>query len=157
MPACDFDEHTFNCAQVFVFDTGTEVRNGCHVRETAGRPLVSDAQRLFEMEAAAHELTVHGLDGPRCQRPFVEPENAVQHRRLAVRGIDGRSTATLVLPNLDHKIRALVQQFDEALVDFVDLLPQSIQFCRICCRLVRFLAVHCLMFFLLAGSDHRAL
>ena len=130
-PLSNLNKYTLNRAKVFVFDTGTKVRNGRDVAKAPGRSLVTNTQRLFQMKTAAHEFAVNGFDCAWCQRPLVQAKNLVQNGSFTVRSVNRSPGSAFELTNLNNQIGAFVEYRNQPAIDLVDGVSKFVKRLRI--------------------------
>src|SRR5262249_37182114 len=85
----------------------------------------ADAQGFFERERAAHQFAVDSFETAIGQGALIELANLVQHLAFAIRRIDWRLELVFDLSDLNDDVGALVEQLDDAFVEFVDLRAQG--------------------------------
>ena len=92
------------------------------MREGGLRSQIGDAHRLLQRQRARHDFAVNRANGLVGDRAFIQPADPLQHRQLAVRRVGLLAGFEFDGADLQDALRALVQEFDDLRIQFVDRL-----------------------------------
>src|SRR5688572_18640196 len=101
----------------------TEPAHGGLVGEGRFRPEEGDGHRFFKRESAGHDLAINGAQRLIRDRPGIEFADSLQDGEFAMRHVDFFAGLHFHLADFEDVARAVVEQADDLLVEFVDGLP----------------------------------
>ncbi len=128
--AGDLVENIDDARDKNVLDRGAEFLHARQVRVAAQRSQEGHPLRPFQGKAAGHELPVDGFQtgiGQRAADGSVGLAHAVEDDFLAVGRVDGSPGLVLDSAHLDDDAGPGVEQFDDLVVEFVDLSAEGFE------------------------------
>src|SRR5688500_11590553 len=101
----------------------TEAAHGGLMRERRFGTEEGNGHRFFQRQRAGHDLAIDRAQRVVADRTAIELANALQHGEFAMRHVDFLAALHFHLADFEDVTRALVEQTDNLLVEFVDRLP----------------------------------